>query len=317
MSNASVVVLCPGQGAQTVGMGRAWADQFSAAKAVFDEADSVLGDALGAPLSMLCFDGPQDTLDRTDVSQPAIYATSVACFRGLEQRDGAMNIAATAGLSLGEYTALHLAGVFSFAEGLRLVAARGRLMQDAAEQSSGGMVALTGNVDEYAVEQLCAACRGDDVLVPANFNSSMQVVVSGSAGACERAAAKAPDMGLKATPLPVAGAFHSPLMEPAAEQMRTILEHAGFSAPNVPVWSNVTGKRHENGGNGGKAELLAQRLVEQIIRPVRWHQLCLDLKDSIGTGPAVEWIELSPRTTLRGLMKRIDRDIRVTSHDEP
>jgi len=338
MTDTSVVVLCPGQGAQIAGMGTAWAERFDAARAVFDEADAVLGDSLGSPLSALCFDGPQETLDRTNVSQPAIYTASVACFRGLEQRDGAVNIAATAGLSLGEYTALHLADVFSFADGLKLVAARGRLMQDAAERGEGGMVALSGNVDEATVEQLCDECRGDDVLVPANFNSSMQVVVSGSKSACQRAEAKAGDYGLKATALPVAGAFHSPLMEPAAEAMRTILRETPLAAPSVPVWSNVTGKQHGNGQNGADSELLAERLVQQIVSPVRWHQLCLDLADfgktprggsggnsggdsggggSTEAAAAVQWIELGPRATLRGLMKRIDRTIKVTSHEEP
>ncbi len=313
MSEAQTVVLCPGQGAQYAGMGKDWAAQFSAAKAIFDEADAVLGDALGGPLSGLCFNGPQEQLDKTNISQPAIYTTSVACFRALEQRDGAMDLAATAGLSLGEYTALHLAGVFSFADGLKLVAARGALMQAAAEASQGSMVALSGDVTEDAVVQLCDAVRGDGELVPANYNSSMQVVISGSADACLRAVPAADGAGFKATPLAVAGAFHSPLMQSAADQMAEVLAETALQSPKTPVWSNVTGKRHDS----GNLELLAGRLVQQIVSPVRWHQQCLDMKQSIGGGDSLQWIEVSPKTTLRGLMKRIDRDIKVTSHDQP
>lgn len=313
MSARHFIVLCPGQGAQYAGMGRDWAARLSAAKAVFDEADAVLGDSLGATLSELCFDGPQEQLDRTDIAQPAIYATSVACFRGLEQRDGPIHVVAAAGLSLGEYTALHLAGVFCFADGLRVVAARGRLMQDAAEVSGGSMVALSGDVTEDAVTALCEQCRGDDVLVPANYNSPMQVVLSGSEQACRRAAAAAEAAGFKATPLPVAGAFHSPLMQPAADQMGEVLADIAFESPQSPVWSNVSGNVHES----SNMELLRTRLVEQIVQPVRWQQLCQDMKTSNSAAEPLEWIELCPRTTLRGLMKRIDRDIKVTSHDQP
>lgn len=312
MSSAGVIVLCPGQGAQVAGMGKAWAEQSSAAKAVFDEADRVLGDTLGARLSELCFNGPKDALDKTNVSQPAIYTTSVASYRGVEQRDGTMNIIATAGLSLGEYTAMHLAGVFDFATGLKLVAERGRLMQEAAEQSKGGMVALTGEADEATVVKLCDEARGDGVLVPANYNSSMQIVASGSLDACERLVGVAGAAGLKATPLAVAGAFHSPLMQPAADRMGEVLGTIAFQKPNKAVWSNVTGQKHAE-----NPELLKARLVEQIVQPVRWHQLCMDLRRSIGSDEALQWIEVSPQTTLRGLMKRIDRDIKVISYDQP
>jgi [acyl-carrier-protein] S-malonyltransferase len=300
-----LIVLCPGQGAQAVGMGRRWYESSAAARALFDEADAVLGDELGTPLSAVCFDGPAERLNQTDVSQPAIYTCSVACWHGLIERDGKQAIRATAGLSLGEYTALHLAGVFSFADGLRLVATRGRLMQEAAEASSGGMLALIGAEEDQA-RQVCERAANGGVLVPANFNAPGQIVLSGDAEACERAAAIAEQMGLRATPLTVAGAFHSPLMQPAADRMAATLANVPFDDPQVEVWSNVTAKPHER----GNPELLKQRLVEQIVRPVRWAQSCQSL-------PEGDTIELAPGTVLRGLMRRINRKLKVRSHDEP
>src|SRR4029453_11245107 len=139
-----VVILCPGQGAQAIGMGKAWCQTSAAARAAFDEADRALGSSLEAPLSEICFAGPSARLNQTDVSQPAIYVCSVASFRAIREADTQLDPVAAAGLSLGEYTALHLAGVFSFSDGLKLVAERGRLMQKAAEASRGGMVALIG-----------------------------------------------------------------------------------------------------------------------------------------------------------------------------
>jgi [acyl-carrier-protein] S-malonyltransferase len=305
MSN---VILCPGQGAQAVGMGRSWAETSPAARAVFDEADAALADEIGGPLSGLCFEGPADELNRTNVSQPAIYACSVACWRALEEASGPIAIDATAGLSLGEYTALHLAGVFGFAEGLRLVATRGRLMQEAADASRGGMVALIG-ADEAQADQICQAAAQGGILVPANFNAPGQIVLSGDQEACHRAVDTASAAGLRATPLTVAGAFHSPLMQPAADRMGEALAAVDLADPAVPVWSNVTAAPHES----GKPELLRQRLVEQIISPVRWAQSCVGLA---GEG-YTDWYELAPGNVLRGLMRRIDRNVKVVSHDQP
>jgi [acyl-carrier-protein] S-malonyltransferase len=311
-TDTKTVILCPGQGAQAVGMGRAWAEASGAAKAVFDEADAALGDTLGAPLSRLCFDGPEDRLNETDVSQPALYACGVACARGLAEAGTLGAIEATAGLSLGEYTALHLAGVFDFATGLELVARRGRLMQDAAVASKGSMVALIGADDEQA-DELCRRCAGgaagDQVLVPANYNAPGQIVVSGHAEACDRAESVAAEMGLRASRLSVAGAFHSPLMQPAADGMADALAGVAFQAPEIEVWSNVTAARHDP----GNMELLKQRLVEQIVRPVKWAQCC----GGLPTGDTIAYHELAPGTVLRGLMRRTDRSRKVTSHDQP
>ncbi len=303
----AITVLCPGQGAQTVGMGNAWATHFPAAAAVFREADQILGNSLGAPLSELCFQGPADRLNRTDVSQPAIYACSMACFGALSAAES-QPIAATAGLSLGEYTALCLAGVFDFATGLRLVALRGKLMQAAAEASQGGMVALIG-ADEAAAEEVCSEARGSEVLVCANFNAPGQIVLSGHASACTRAAEIAQTRGFRSSMLTVAGAFHSPLMEPAADGMRKALSDIELKKPSTEVWSNVTAQPHvaEN------PELLRQRLVEQLVRPVRWAESCAAMLARHPSG----YHELAPGSVLKGLMRRIDRKAEVVSHDQP
>ncbi|MHC4996156.1 MAG: ACP S-malonyltransferase, partial [Planctomycetota bacterium] len=230
-------ILCPGQGAQHVGMGAEWAQASDAARQTFESADAIFGQ----PLSEVCFDGPEETVNRTDYAQAAIYVASVACVRGLVEA-GALNpddVNAVAGLSLGEYTALHLAGVFSFEDGLSLVIQRGRFMQEAAEASDSSMVALIGADEDQAVA-LCDAARGDDVLVPANFNCPGQIVISGSSAACARSLAEAEKAEIRATALTVAGAFHSPLMQPAADRMGEALTAVDFSAPRIPVLSNVT-----------------------------------------------------------------------------
>jgi [acyl-carrier-protein] S-malonyltransferase len=243
-----------------------------------------------------------------------------------------MPVAATAGLSLGEYTALHIAGVFDFATGLNLVAERGRLMQEAAVSSKGGMVALIG-ADDGQAQAVCDKVVGqggrDAVLVCANFNAPGQIVLSGSAQACEQALSVASDMGLKATPLTVAGAFHSPLMQPAADRMGLVLAKVAFHPPKAEVWSNVTARPHEWPGNGpggaepgaGGGELLKRRLVEQIVSPVRWSQTCSALGSGLASGLAtvadIEYHELAPGSVLRGLMRRIDRERKVQSHDQP
>jgi len=303
-----VIVLCPGQGAQAVGMGRAWAESSPAAAAVFEEADAVLGDAFGLPLSTICFEGPSETLNRTDVCQPALYACGVASWRGLVAEWGVSPpIAAAAGLSLGEYTALHLADALSFADGLRLVARRGRFMQDAAEAEQSSMVALIG-ADEEAAEAVCREAAEDGVLVCANFNAPGQIVLSGDRMACARAVDVAGAKGLRARPLTVAGAFHSPLMAPAAERMAEALREVEIRRPSVPVVSNVTAEAHAD-----DAEAIRTRLVEQITSPVRW-PACMAWMGEHATG---QYHETAPGKVLGGLMRRIDRNRRVTSHDTP
>lgn len=309
------IVLCPGQGAQAVGMGRAWAEGSAAAREVFDRADAVLGSRLGSPLSVLCFDGPAETLNRTDVSQPAIYACSVASWRGMAEAraDAAWDVVAAAGLSLGEYTALHIAGVIGFEDGLELVTLRGRAMQDAAEAQPSGMLALIG-CDEEQANAVCEAARHDGVLVCANFNAPGQVVLSGDADAIARAEAAAKEAKLRATPLPVAGAFHSPLMEPAADRLAEALAATRLDVQALqarPVYSNVTAQPHEH-----DADSVRRRLTEQLTHPVRWAQSCLNMIEA-GLGHGASWHETAPGKSLAGMMRRIDRGVSVASHDTP
>lgn len=311
--NEHVVLLCPGQGAQALGMGRAWCEQSEAARRVFERAEHVL-DAdpdlqLPASLRDLCYQGPADMLHRTDVAQPALFVAAVACAAALAERDPRFSQPrAAAGLSLGEYTALHLAGAMSFDDGLRLVALRGRAMQDAAQASPSGMVALIG-ADEASAAALCDAAAQGEVLVPANLNAPGQVVISGSAGACARAAAMAGDHKLRAAPLPVAGAFHSPLMQPAADRLAHALRRAAISAPRCPVLSNVTAQPHDP-----DPDAIRGRLAEQLTSAVRWSGCCeWLLRQSAGA----EFHELAPGKTLAGLMRRISRETAVVAHDEP
>lgn len=308
-----LVILCPGQGAQAVGMGKAFAEKSPDAKAIFDQADRILGNTLGSSLSALCLDGPADRLNKTDASQPAIFVTSIACYAALKARwnygNGEAPIAAAAGLSLGEYTALTISGVMSFEDGLKLVALRGRAMQDAAEASQGGMVALIG-ADENQARQICDKARGSDVLVCANFNAPGQIVLSGSKAACDRAGPIASEMGLRATPLVVAGAFHSPLMQPAAERLAKALSEVQIRAPRCPVYANVTAQPHTD-----DAGAIRERLVEQLTSPVRWAQSCAAIASTLG-GKA-EFHELAPGRTLAGLYRRIDKNVKVIAHEEP
>lgn len=309
MSNP-LVILCPGQGAQALGMAKPWVDASPEARDVFARADKLLGNRLGAPLSTLCFEGPAERLNQTDVSQPAIYTAGYAAWKGLLARwsfgNGETPLAATAGLSLGEYTALAVAGAISFEQGLELVTLRGRAMQDAAEASPGGMVALIG-ADEEQAAQVCDKARGGDVLVCANFNAPGQIVLSGHKVACDRAATVAGDMGLRATPLVVAGAFHSPLMQPAADRLSQALAKAAIRVPRAPVISNVTARAHDSESS------IRTRLVEQLTSPVRWSQSC----QWLATNVKAEFHELAPGKTLAGLMRRIDKNVKVITHDEP
>lgn len=294
------VILCPGQGAQHVGMGRDFVEISPAARETYQRA----GEALGVDLASACFDGPDERLNRTDLAQPAIYVTSVACFRaaveaGLVSAEGAHEFA---GLSLGEYTALHLAGAIGFEDGLRLVASRGRWMQQAATAAPSGMVALVG-ADEAAVEALCAASAGGETLAPANYNAPGQIVVSGSRGACARLVDAASAVGFKAVPLAVAGAFHSPLMQSAADAMAAELAAARIAEPARPAWSNVTAAPH------GDAESIRRLLVDQIVRPVRWEQT---MRAMLERGVS-RWIELAPGRVLTGLLRKLDRRAAVQS----
>ena len=297
---AKTYILCPGQGAQVVGMGKDLFESSPIARDVFDRADR----AVGFELSKLCFEGPEDRLNQTDVSQPAIYVTSVASFEAARAA-GTVDpeqVTAYAGLSLGEYTALHLAGAYSFEEGLLLVAARGRYMQEAATSTPSGMVAIAG-ADEATVNQLCETSAGGEVLVPANFNAPGQIVVSGAIGACERVAKAAEAAGFRAVPLKVAGAFHSPLMQGGADRMGGELDRVEFRPLRKTVYANVTAQPH------GDASSIKRLLVDQIVKPVRWEQTMQQLATQLDA----RFVELAPGRVLTGLLKKINRKIPVES----
>ncbi len=292
MGNASFF---SGQGAQFVGMGKDLAAADGAVLALFDRAN----DALGFDLKALCFEGPIEALTPSNVCQPAIFVASVACFRAYQARvpGGAFDL--TAGLSLGEWTALHAAGVLGFDETLRVLEARGRFMQEACAACEGGMVSIMG----ATAEQLDAICRTTGV-TQANINSESQVVLSGAKAGIAGATALAGEMKLKAVPLTVAGAFHSPLMAPAREQLDAFLKHVPFGTPQMTVLSNVTGQPHPADGEAIKALMLRQ--VTESVR-------LLDCVRTARTAGVFEFIEFGPGKVLSGLIKRIDKQNTVAN----
>jgi [acyl-carrier-protein] S-malonyltransferase len=279
-----------------VGMGKDFYEQFPAAREVFDRAN----DVLGFDLKRICFEGPDEEINKTNISQPAIYVTSVACYQAALAQGRIPAATGYAGLSLGEYTALHLAGVFSFEDGLKLVAARGKYMQEAAVATPSSMVAIMG-ADEPSILKLCEENAGGEVLVPANFNAPGQIVVSGSAAACERVNAAASAAGFRSIPLVVAGAFHSPIMQSGADKMKAELARVAFNEPKVTVYSNVTAKPHGNG------ESIKPLLVDQIVKPVRWEQTMALVANEAGA----RFIELAPGKVLTGLLKKQNRRAEV------
>jgi [acyl-carrier-protein] S-malonyltransferase len=303
--NMETFLLCPGQGAQSIGMGRVWSESNTTVRDTLSEADSILGDQLGQPLTTLCFEGPAESLNQTNVAQPALFAVGVAVWRALAEQGH--QLSGAAGLSLGEYTALVAAGAMDFADGLRVVAERGRLMQDAAVARAGGMVAVIGAEDDVVAQLASDAAQGG-VLSCANFNAPGQVVIAGDSEACDRAEALAAERGMRCSRLSVAGAFHSEHMAPAAEGLAKVLESVDLRTPSVPVWSNVTAQPHSSDSSTIRANLVAQ-----LTSPVRWAESCQNFP-AAGT---LEFHESAPGTVLRGLMRRIDRERKVTSHDEP
>jgi [acyl-carrier-protein] S-malonyltransferase len=287
--------LFPGQASQDVGMGQDLYQRFPEAKALFDQADAILGFAL----TELCFSGPMEELSKTSVTQPAVYVHSVVAARLLVARGHSPDV--VAGHSLGEYSALTAAGVLDFAEGLALVRERGRLMQEAGRERPGAMAAILGLEDDVVV-RLCE--EAGPVVVPANFNSPGQVVISGETEAVQRACEAATVAGAsKVVPLPVSGAFHSPLMAPVAEALAGRLEETTFATPAVPVVANVTAAPETD------PQALRRLLVEQVTAPVRWAESVLALA-GMGVDQA---IETGPGAVLRGLGRRITRDIKITT----
>lgn len=294
-------VIFPGQGSQSVGMGKDVAASSEAAAAVFRRADEIVG----FELSRSCFEGPESELARTDIQQPAIFVTSVAIWRALIDRGASEEalLGATAGLSLGEYTALHVAGCLEFDDALRLVRRRGELMQEAAESSPGAMVSIIGGAPA-AVEALCVDAAEGEVLGTANFNCPGQIVISGTRPACERAVARASKHGVRAILLKVAGAFHSSLMTHAAEELGAVLSTSQVSSPSAcPVMANVDARAHLD------AESVREKLRLQMTHAVRWQET---IEHLIERGFDC-FVEVGPGRVLTGLMRKINRGVRAVN----
>jgi len=291
----STAVVFPGQGSQAVGMGRDVASACAKAREVYDRANKILG----FDVAKICFDGPAAVLERTDVQQPAIFVTSVAIWEAWQEAGAPLeSVTHCGGLSLGEYTALHVAGAVSFEDALRLVRRRGDLMQQAAVASPSGMVSLVG-ADEATARALCERARGSDVLAPANFNCPGQIVIAGSRSACERAVALAGEFQCRAVPLAVAGAFHSPLMQSAADGLDPVLEQTRFTTPRMKVIANVNAEYYRDPGS------IRDLLHRQVTQPVLW-QRCIEriIEDGVG-----QFVEIGPGRILTGLMRKINRNV--------
>lgn len=291
----------PGQGAQVVGMGSDVAQRFPQASGIFDKAN----DIVGYDLKTICFEGPQDKLNSTTISQPAIFVTSAAILEVLRTNDSTSNIKpdVTAGLSLGEYSALYAAGRMSFEDALNLVQKRGDAMQAAADASDGGMVTLLKMDDDKLNELIAEAAQGE-LLVAANFNCPGQTVISGTSEACQRAADLADKYGaLKAIVLNVAGAFHSDMMSPAAESLTSALAQTLIADEAMPTLANINAKYYTD------ADSVRDGLAKQLTQSILWQKSmeCL-LEEGIE-----KYYEIGPGRVLTSLMKKINRKTKVVN----
>jgi [acyl-carrier-protein] S-malonyltransferase len=290
---SKTALLFAGQGAQVVGMGRDLAEKFPSARAWFDRANT----ALDYDLASICFNGPEAALTKTENAQPGIFLVSWVAFELLKELVPALQFEATAGLSLGEFTALAAAGALSFEDGLSVVRQRGQFMQEACEATRGGMAAVIG-LDETPTREVCAATG----VVLANLNCPGQLVISGEADKIIQAVELAKAKGARrAIPLPVAGAYHSPLMASAQPKLAAALNRVKLAAPAVPVVSNVTAEFH------GAPDDISARLVEQVTSSVLWEK---SMRTLLAAG-FTRFIELGPGTALSGFMKRIDKDVQM------
>lgn len=289
--------LFPGQGSQEVGMGRDLSLQSEAARHVYERADQ----ALGRPISALCFEGPLEELTRTYNAQPALVTTSFALLEAMRERYPNLPMPAfAAGHSLGEYSALVSTGVLSLEDAVRLVELRGRAMQEAVPEGQGAMAAILGG-DANAVEALCDAAREGDVLAAANFNAPGQVVISGTKAAVTRATELAAERKLKGILLKVSAPFHCSLMAPAARRVDLALAELSFGAFSFPIVANVTADPNLN------VSSVRDLLVRQIDGPVLWAQTI----SSMAEAGVTQAIEIGPGKVLAGLAKRIDKRISV------
>lgn len=289
---SSDAFIFPGQGSQSAGMGKDLANNFAAARAVFEEAD----DAIGFHLSRLCFEGPEEDLKLTANTQPAILTTSIAALRVFEAEAGLKPLL-VAGHSLGEYSALVAAGAMSFADAVRTVRARGTFMQEAVPVGVGAMAAILG-VEPDVLSAICEEAAQGEVVSPANFNSPGQIVIAGHAGAVNRAIEIAKAKGYrKAMLLPVSAPFHCSLMKPAGERLAASLEGIQTAPLTVPVVSNVEALANSD------HQRVKELLVRQVSAPVRWEESVTHMV----TQGATRFIEIGPGKILSGLVKRIDK----------
>ncbi len=279
-------------------MGAAVTESLPAARRLFDRASGTLG----YDLLELCKNGPAEKLNSTVHSQPALFACSLAAIEQLKESAPELvsTCSATAGLSLGEYTALVFAGAIDFDVGVRLVQQRGQAMQDASDAQPSGMVSLLG-LDRDKIESLCNEARGDGVLQIANFLCPGNIVVSGSQEACERVAPLAEAAGaMKVIPLTVAGAFHTPIMQPAVKKLKGALANLDIRPPRIPVVSNVDARPHTD------PDEIRALLIDQVLKPVQWEDSMRHLIDELGIE---QCYEIGPGRVLRGLLKRIARKL--------
>jgi [acyl-carrier-protein] S-malonyltransferase len=295
---AGIAFVFPGQGSQYVGMGKDLYQQDLAAQQLFERADALLGFSL----SKICFEGPEDALRQTRNTQPAIFLHSMVLSNALDSLKPDM----VAGHSLGEYSALVVAGALSFEDGLKLVRLRGELMQRAGEANKGTMAAVVG-LDPDAIEKVCADASAAGVVQPANFNSPGQIVISGSVDGVRKAMELAKQQGAKLVKeLVVSGAFHSPLMESAKEGLKEALEKTNLQDARIPVYANVTAEPVTH-----TAEI-RKLLNRQVTSPVRWEQ---SVKNMVSNG-ASAFYEVGPGKVLQGLIKRTESGVQVGGYDK-
>ena len=290
-------LLFPGQGSQKPGMAKDLAAAFPAARDVFDRADA----ALGTKLSTLCFDGPADELTLTHNAQPALLTHGAAVWAVVKDKLAA-RVQGAAGHSLGEFSAYHAAGALPLEDAVRLVRRRGELMYETGVTVPGAMAAILGEL-QRPIEEICREASAHGVCVPANYNSTEQIVISGEVSAVEAGMDLAKAAGAKrAIRLPVSGAFHSPLMQPAAVGLAEALDAAHWRAPSVPIWSNVTGEAV------GDAATARDLLLKQLTSPVRWIEL---MRNAAARFPGTTFVEMGPGAVLSGLAKRLAPECRT------